>query len=181
MLRTQISLQNQCTLTSDSDTESDDLSKYFSALVPPRYTKGKGVEEETSSQSAMGWKEDLESLVRRAEMYQDYMKEIEIPGNRGSVIPFNTWQELAKSMKQLYKQPLHYLTNVQMKQWDKARLDTEQEQVPMDHFVHPAKAEATVWLIEEIHRQNTSHLFLAKIWSNEPLNYHAFVDPFYQY
>lgn len=80
-------------------------------------------------------------------------------------------------MKQLYKQPLHYLTNVQMKQWDKARLDTEQEQVPMDNFVHPAKAEATVWLIEEIHRQNTSHLFLAKIWSNEPL-YHAFVDPF---
>lgn len=120
---------------------------------------------------------NAESLMRRAEMYQDYMKEIQIPANRGSVIPFNTWQELAKSMKQLYKQPLHYLTNVQMKQWDKARLDTEQEQVPMDNFVHPAKAEATVWLIEEIHRQNTSHLFLAKVWSNEPL-YHAFVDPF---
>lgn len=63
MLRTQISSQNQCMLTSDSDTESDDLSKYFSALVPPRYTKGKGVEEETSSQSAKGWKEDLGNFV----------------------------------------------------------------------------------------------------------------------
>lgn len=63
MLRTQISSQNQCMLTSDSDTESDDLSKYFSTLVPPRYTKGKGVEEETSSQSAKGWKEDLGNFV----------------------------------------------------------------------------------------------------------------------
>lgn len=50
-------------LTSDSDTESDDLSKYFSTLVPPRYTKGKCVEEETRSQSARGWKEDLGNFV----------------------------------------------------------------------------------------------------------------------
>lgn len=63
MLRTQISSQNQCMLTSDSDTESDDLSKYFSTLVPPRYTKGKGVEEETRSQSAKEWKEDLGNFV----------------------------------------------------------------------------------------------------------------------
>lgn len=59
MLRIQMSLQNQCMLGSDSDTESDDLSKYFSALAPHRNTKGKGIEEDTASQSVKGWKEDF--------------------------------------------------------------------------------------------------------------------------
>ncbi|GFZ20918.1 hypothetical protein Acr_29g0000800 [Actinidia rufa] len=109
-------------------------------------------------------------------MYQDYMKGIPIPTGRGSIIPYHTWQELGKSIKQLYKQPLHYLTNVQLKEWDKARINTEGEDVPMDTFVHPAKAEATIWLIEEIHRGKTSHHYLGRLWFNDPM-YRAFMDP----
>ncbi|KAL7251243.1 hypothetical protein ACSBR1_013136 [Camellia fascicularis] len=121
---------------------------------------------------------EANALLKHAESYQEYMKQIQIPTLRGSIIPFNTWQQLAKSLKQLYKQPLHYLTNVQLKQWDKARINIEEEQIPMDNFLHPAKAEATIWLIEEIHRGHTSYDFLAKLWLNDPM-YLAFVDPKY--
>ncbi|KAG1334013.1 hypothetical protein COCNU_03G001320 [Cocos nucifera] len=64
------------------------------------------------------------ALIRKAEMYQEYMKQIPIPAHRGSVIPFTSWQGLAKSVKQLYGQPLHYLTNILLKQWDLSRVGT---------------------------------------------------------
>ncbi|KAE9596474.1 hypothetical protein Lal_00007720 [Lupinus albus] len=47
-------------------------------------------------------------LIKRAEMYQDYMKQIPIPSHRGSIIPFTSWMGLGRSIKQLYGQPLHY-------------------------------------------------------------------------
>ncbi|KAL6184965.1 hypothetical protein ACLB2K_041100 [Fragaria x ananassa] len=34
------------------------------------------------------------ALMRRAEMYQEYMKHIPIPTHRGSIIPFTSWMGL---------------------------------------------------------------------------------------
>lgn len=108
-------------------------------------------------------------------MYQEYMKRIPIPTLRGSIIPFSTWMGLGKSIKHLYGQPLHYLTNVLLKQWDQLRLNSEDEHRPLDTIIHPCKAEATVWLIEEVHRCTSSHYHIAKLWLLDPMH-HAFVD-----
>jgi len=116
-----------------------------------------------------------DALIRRAEMYQEYMKQIPIPIHRGSVIPFTTWMGLGKSIKQLYGQPLHYLTNNLLKQWDQMRIGSEDEHRPLDTIIHPCKAEATIWLTEEVHRRTSSHLHLAKLWLFDPMH-HAFVD-----
>ncbi|GAV80612.1 DUF1950 domain-containing protein [Cephalotus follicularis] len=114
-------------------------------------------------------------LFKRAEMYQEYMKQIPIPMHRGSIIPFNTWTGLGRSIKQLYGQPLHYLTNTCLNQWDKLRFSSEDECQPLDTIIHPCKAEATIWLMEEIHRRTSSHHHIAKLWQADPM-YHAFVD-----
>ncbi|EXB51132.1 hypothetical protein L484_009096 [Morus notabilis] len=115
------------------------------------------------------------TLIKRAELYQDYMKQIPIPTHRGSLIPFTSWMGLGKSIKQMYGQPLHYLTNVQLKHWDQLRIGSEEEDRPLDTIVHPSKAEATIWLLEEVHRRTTSHYHIAKLWLLDPMH-HAFVD-----
>ncbi|XLT58341.1 hypothetical protein HN873_050945 [Arachis hypogaea] len=114
-------------------------------------------------------------LIRRAEIYQEYMKQIPIPSQRGSVIPFNSWMGLGKSIKQLYGQPLHYLTNVILKQWDQLRLNSKDEYKPLDNLIHPTKAEATIWLMEEVHRQTSSHFQIAELWKLDPM-YNCSVD-----
>ncbi|KAL2507185.1 Protein RDM1 [Forsythia ovata] len=117
-------------------------------------------------------------LLRRAEMYQEYMNQIPIPTLRGSLIPFASWMGLGRSIKQLYGQPLHYLTNVHLKQWDQSRIGAEDEHIPLDTIIHPCKAEASIWLMEEVHRLTTSHHHLAKLWLADPMH-HAFIDPIF--
>ncbi|GMP77121.1 hypothetical protein CsSME_00033505 [Camellia sinensis var. sinensis] len=123
-------------------------------------------------------KSSEETVIRRAQMYQNYMKQIPIPTLRGSVIPFNSWTGLSKSIKKLYGQPLHYLTNILLIQWDKMRIGGEDEDRPLDTIFHPCKAEANIWLIEEVHRGTTSHHHLAKLWLSDPMP-HAFIDPIF--
>ncbi|XP_059666158.1 protein RDM1-like [Cornus florida] len=118
------------------------------------------------------------AMIRRAEMYQEYMKLIPVPIHRGSVIPFTSWTGLGKSIKQLYGQPLHYLTNIRLKQWDQMRTGHESEDTPLDTLFHPCKAEASIWLVEEVHRLTTSHCQLAKLWLADPIH-HAFIDPIF--
>ncbi|KAL9228310.1 hypothetical protein vseg_003904 [Gypsophila vaccaria] len=116
------------------------------------------------------------SIYRRAKMYQEYMKKVPIPKQRGSTILCNTWLGLAKSMKELYGQPLHYLTNVLLKQWDQARFETGDDYQPLDTVIHPLKAESTIWLIEDVHRRTASYHQLSKLWERDPM-YHSFIDP----
>ncbi|XP_071690292.1 protein RDM1-like [Rutidosis leptorrhynchoides] len=116
-----------------------------------------------------------EFLIKTAKMYQDYMKQIPIPVQRGSVISFTSWSGLAKSMKQMYQQPLHYLTNVRVKEWDQMRSDADINGEPLDTVIHPCKAESNIWLMEEVHRLTTSHQFLAKLWLANPM-YNASID-----
>ena len=108
-------------------------------------------------------------------MYQEYMKQIPIPTHRGSVVPFMSWTGLGRSIKQMYGQPLHYLTNAQLNQWDRSRIGGEDEDRPLDTIIHPSKAEATIWLLEEVHRRTASHHHVAKLWLSDPMH-HAFVD-----
>lgn len=104
------------------------------------------------------------------------MKGIPLPIDHQAVIPYVTWQGLAKSIKRLYGQPLHYLTNVLMKQWDLARMDTDDSHRPLDSIIHPSKAAATIWVIEEVHRLTCSHEHLANLWAADPMH-SAFLDP----
>lgn len=115
------------------------------------------------------------TIIRRAEMYQEYMKQLPIPTNRPSVIPCTTWQGLAKSIKLLYGQPLHYLTNICLKKWDQLRMGSEYEHQPLDTIVHPSKAEISIWCIEEVHRLTTSHQNLSKLWLADP-TCNAYID-----
>ncbi|XP_021720034.1 protein RDM1-like [Chenopodium quinoa] len=115
------------------------------------------------------------AMVRRAKIYQEYMKKVPIPCQRGSVIPCNSWMGLAKSIKELYGQPLHYLTNTLLKQWDQARFETGDEYQPLDTVIHPLKAEATIWFVEEVHRCTASYHQLSKLWLGDPMH-HAYVD-----
>lgn len=116
------------------------------------------------------------SLLRRAEMYQDYMKQLQIPTNRGSLIPFTSWVGLSISIKQLYGQPLHYLTNILLQHWDQSRFGSDSEDKTLDSIIHPSKAEATIWVLEEIHRLTSSHFHIARLWQSDPM-YHSFIDP----
>ncbi|KAG8636731.1 protein RDM1 [Manihot esculenta] len=114
-------------------------------------------------------------VIRRAEMYQEYMRQLPIPACRGSLIPFSSWVGLGQSIKQLYGQPLHYLTNVLLRQWDHLRMGGEDEQKPLDIVIHPSKAEATIWLVEEVHRRTSSPHHVAKLWLLDPM-YRRFID-----
>lgn len=114
-------------------------------------------------------------FIIRAESYQEYMKQIPIPSLRGSVVPFNSWTELGMSLKELYKQPLHYLTNIHLRRLDQIRIGSSDEDVPLDTIFLPSKAEASIWLMEEVHRISTSPSYLAELWRNDPF-YHIFVD-----
>ncbi|CAI9296076.1 unnamed protein product [Lactuca saligna] len=114
-----------------------------------------------------------EELLRKsAKMYQEYMKEIPIPAQHRSIIPFKSWTGLANSMKQMYQQPLHYLTNIRMKEWDEMR---DGDPLRLDSMIHPCKAETNIWLIEEVHRLTSSHQFIAKLWIADPM-YYTFID-----
>ncbi|KAF7145164.1 hypothetical protein RHSIM_Rhsim04G0199500 [Rhododendron simsii] len=151
--------------SSSSDSEADGSDN-------KQANKDVAIDEPAEQDSSEG------VVIRRAEMYQDYMKQVPIPTQRGSVIPFTSWIGLSKSIKQLYGQPLHYLTNILVKQWDQMRIGSENEDIPLDTLIHPCKAEATIWLLEEIHRLTTSHHHLAKLWLSDPRP-HAFIDPIF--
>ena len=109
-------------------------------------------------------------------MYQHYMKHIPVPAYRDSVIPFSSWLGLGRSLKQLYEQPLHYLTNVLLKRWDQQRIGSDDEHRRLDAIIHPVRAETLIWATEEVHRLTTSGEHLASLWASDPM-YHACIDP----
>lgn len=114
-------------------------------------------------------------VLRRAQMYQEYMKELPIPSERGAIIPFYSWTGFGKSTKQLYKQPLHYLTNICLKQLDQNRIGADDEDIHLDTIIHPAKAEVFLWMMEETHRLTTSPHRLATLWLKDSMH-KAFID-----
>lgn len=154
---------------------SDDSSSSDMEMETNIESDSKQLTNNTTSDQPAKERTSEGALARRAEMYQEYMKQIPIPAHRGSVIPFTSWMGLGKSIKQLYGQPLHYLTNILLKQWDQLRMGSEEEYRPLDTIIHPCKAEATIWLMEEVHRHTSSHYHIANLWLSDPMH-HAFVD-----
>ncbi|EOY05752.1 hypothetical protein QUC31_016624 [Theobroma cacao] len=163
------SAQVDVILSDESSSSSSSSSSSDSDIQVNNGTTNAAVDQPPKELSSEGL------LIRRAEMYQEYMKQLPIPTQRGSIIPFTTWMGLGRSIKQLYGQPLHYLTNILLKQWDHLRIGSEDEHSPLDIVIHPCKAEATVWLVEELHRCTSSHHHMAKLWQSDPMH-HAFVD-----
>ncbi|GMI87131.1 DEFECTIVE IN MERISTEM SILENCING 7, RNA-DIRECTED DNA METHYLATION 1 [Hibiscus trionum] len=92
-----------------------------------------------------------------------------------------TWQRLGESMRQKYEQPLHYLTQILLKQWDESRGNNEvMLRQPIGNVIDPSKAEASVWVIEQFNRQFASHHYIAKLWISDP-KYRYFVDDLQNY
>nr|XP_016486449.1 PREDICTED: protein RDM1-like isoform X3 [Nicotiana tabacum] len=85
---------------------------------------------------------------------------------------------LAASIKKLYGQPLHYLTNLCIKQRDQMRIGADDEVDPLEMLIHPTKAESSIWLMEEVHRRTSSPHYLAKLWLADPM-YHVYIDPIF--
>uniref|UniRef100_N1QZK6 Uncharacterized protein n=1 Tax=Aegilops tauschii TaxID=37682 RepID=N1QZK6_AEGTA len=141
-------------LSSDSDDEAGNGKGENSFRLP------------MSSKSAAPAKG---ALIRRAEMYQEYMKHIPIPDHCSSLIPSTSWLGLGRSVKQLYEQPLHYLTNILLRQWDQQRVGSDNEHQPLDAIIHPMKAQALIWATEEVHRLTTSSDHLEKLWAKDPI------------
>ncbi|GAB4851052.1 hypothetical protein Ancab_030350 [Ancistrocladus abbreviatus] len=158
--------------SSDSDVETDHGQLPMGNLTANQSPTGAPAQQPTTDAT----NEPAEiltsegALVRRASMYQEYMKQLPVPTLRGSLIPCNSWMGLAKSIKELYGQPLHYLTNKLLKQWDQARLEAEDHHKPLDNIIHPVKAEANIWLIEEVHRLTASHDHIARLWLQDPIS-----------
>ncbi|CAN4092918.1 unnamed protein product [Withania somnifera] len=108
-------------------------------------------------------------------MYQEYMQMVPIPTEIGSVIPCNSWTGLATSIKKLFGQPLHYLTNLCMVQWDRLRIGADNEDESLDMVIHPTTAEASIWRMEDMHRRTSSPFYIARLWHGDP-NYHVYID-----
>ncbi|TYH00358.1 hypothetical protein ES288_A10G269600v1 [Gossypium darwinii] len=79
-----------------------------------------------SSQDKEAFKKEPENeVIKEAKKYQEYMKKFPVPEPISvsvSLEPssFVTWEKLGESMKQKYEQPLHYLTQILLKQWDES-------------------------------------------------------------
>ncbi|KAK9757171.1 hypothetical protein RND81_01G145300 [Saponaria officinalis] len=169
MTQRPLSVNDQVDLVSSDDDGDMEVD-----AVP----SGQKIKSEAGTHQSAVTKATQGSVLKKAKMYQEYMKNLPIPKERGSVILCNTWMGLAKSMKELYGQPLHYLTNVLLKQWDQARFETCDDNQSLDTVIHPLKAESTVWLVEDVHRRTASYHHLSKLWLRDPM-YHAFVDPIF--
>ncbi|KAL3356317.1 hypothetical protein AABB24_017145 [Solanum stoloniferum] len=146
-----------------------------SSNTDDRKTESKWMKNTITVDQPLSEWDSEDSILRRARMYQEYMKVVPLPTQRGFVIPLTSWVGLASSMKELYGQPLHYLTNVHMKKLDSMRFGSDNEDVPLDTIIDPSKAEATIWLIEEVHRSTSSHHYIARLWLADPM-YHIHVD-----
>ncbi|KAJ8443144.1 hypothetical protein Cgig2_005695 [Carnegiea gigantea] len=131
-----------------------------------RFEKGKAKERGELIRDGITRK--TETIINRANIYQEYMKKIPIPSPVPNTIECKTWGELALGMEELYKQPLHYLTYAILKEWDKSRVGGDNEKKALGQVMNPLLAQATIWCIEQVHRCTTSSQYLANLWLSDP-------------
>lgn len=163
-------ITEQVDVSSDESSSSNaDDHKPEIEQMSDKFIIGQGVCNEESSYDT------VDSILRRAKMYQEYMQMVPLPTETGSLIPCNSWTGLAASIKTLYGQPLHYLTNLHMKELDQMRIGADNEGDPLDMLIHPTKAEAIIWLMEEVHRRTSSPSYIARLWVADPM-YHVHID-----
>ncbi|KAK7394200.1 hypothetical protein VNO78_14722 [Psophocarpus tetragonolobus] len=166
MLRRNHSATYKHILVSDSDTESDDSLNNVAVATDDQLA--------TTFKSKQTLHPD--ALVELAKEYQKQMKKKAIPKYRINEVVVVNWKGLAKSMKRLYGQPLHYLTHKLCKEWDKSRFGSKDEEKPLNAIYDNWRdAEDTVWKVEEVHRLCTSPLHLAMLWLHDP-EYHIIIN-----
>ncbi|KAK7295736.1 hypothetical protein RJT34_18648 [Clitoria ternatea] len=116
------------------------------------------------------------SLVEVAKKYQNYMRFMPTPRCRiTEQIEAVSWENVAEALKKWCGQTLHYLTYKLCKQWDGARVGSEDEEKPLHAIINWRDAEDTIWHIEQIHRLFTSPSHLAMLWLGDP-QFNTFVD-----
>ncbi|MBA0571326.1 hypothetical protein Golob_004905, partial [Gossypium lobatum] len=112
-----------------------------------------------SSQDKEEFKKEPENeVIKEAKKYQEYMKKFAVPEPISVSVSletssFITWEKLGESMKQKYEQPLHYLTQILLKQWDESSgngINNNNIEVmimkkqPIGNVIDPRTAEATM-------------------------------------
>ncbi|KAL8171575.1 hypothetical protein V2J09_023379 [Rumex salicifolius] len=161
MLKSYKPLLNRHLSVPDSDTESDDMAEKFDG--PKRVKEGKCCSRVVKSEA------EKEEIGREAKAYQEYMEKLAVPEfNETFDAEYNTWEELSKIMEEFYKQPLHYLTITTLKQWDKQRIGTKEENKPLDDIIHLLQAEPTIWYVESVNRLTASSDYLRELWISDP-------------
>ncbi|MCD7467535.1 hypothetical protein HAX54_005032 [Datura stramonium] len=156
----------QVDVSSDESSSSDEYDHKAESEQMNNNITGDEVVDELVSE---------ETILRKARMYQEYMKMVPMPTKTGCLIPYTSWRGLAESIKMQYGQPLHYLTNLCMKQWDQMRHGAENEDEQLDMLIHPTKAESIIWRMEEVNRRTASPVYFARLWLADPM-YHAYID-----
>jgi len=109
-----------------------------------------------------------EALLELAKEYQEKMEKKSIPRHGSKEMVVVSWKGLAKTLKTLYGQPLHYLTQKLCKEWDKSRFGSDNEEKPLNAMFSWREAEDTVWRVEAVHRLCTSPVHLAVLWLDDP-------------
>ncbi|CAJ1842049.1 unnamed protein product [Sphenostylis stenocarpa] len=172
-------------LVSDSETESDDNLNNVAVAVTVANADG-GAREEEGKKSLSAHKVgrkfntkqslDPDALLEVAREYQKQMEKKPVPTHRlnHDIVVVN-WKGLGKTLKTLYGEPLHYLTQNVCKEWDKSRFGSENEEKPLNVILSWREAEDTVWKVEAVHRLCTSPVHLAMLWLHDP-EYHVFLD-----
>ncbi|XP_022635271.1 protein RDM1-like [Vigna radiata var. radiata] len=171
-------------LVSDSETESDDNLSSVAVTVAKDGRRAREEEEgerslSTHQRPTPSFKSkqslDPEGLLEVAKEYQKKMEKKSIPRERLKEMVVVNWRGLAKTMKTLYGQPLHYLTEELCKEWDKSRIGSKNEEKALNSILSWREAEETVWKVEAVHRLCTSPVHLALLWLHDP-QYHLVVD-----
>ncbi|WVZ06373.1 hypothetical protein V8G54_019719 [Vigna mungo] len=171
-------------LVSDSETESDDNLSSVAVTVAKDGRRARAEEDgerslSTHQRPTPSFKSkqslDPEGLLEVAKEYQKKMEKKSIPRERLKEMVVVNWRGLAKTMKTLYGQPLHYLTEELCKEWDKSRIGSKNEEKALNSILSWREAEETVWKVEAVHRLCTSPVHLALLWLNDP-QYHLIVD-----
>ncbi|KAK7374840.1 hypothetical protein VNO80_08283 [Phaseolus coccineus] len=166
-------------LLSDSETESDDnLSNVAVTVAATLAEDGRREREEegnktlSTHQHATSFKSkqtlDPEALLELAKEYQTKMENKDIPRDGVKEMMVVNWKGLAKTLKTLYGQPLHYLTQKLCNEWDKSRFGSDNEEKPLSAIFSWREAVDTIWRVEAVHRLCTSPVHLAVLWLDDP-------------
>ncbi|XP_020219402.1 protein RDM1 [Cajanus cajan] len=178
-------------LVSDSETESDNRLTEIAVAGGSRRRNPRGKRNNGKGKKSLSADEadevarpfkskhtstlDRDALVELAKKYQEHMKKIPLPTGHLDAIVFVNWKGLAQNLKRLYRQPLHYLTYMLCKEWDKSRFGSEDEGKPLNTILSWRDAEDAIWKVETVHRTCTSPIHLAMLWLGDP-EYHVIVN-----
>ncbi|CAN4091289.1 unnamed protein product [Withania somnifera] len=158
-MKESLRITEQVDVSSDESSSSNaDDHKPEIDQISDKFIIGQGVDKLFTLRYLSLFRHD--AIPRRAKMYQEYMQMVPIPTATCSLIPCSSWTGLAASIKA---------------SWDQMRIGADNEGDSLDMLIHPTKAEASIWLMEEVQRRTSFPSSIAKLWVADPI-YHAYID-----